>query len=109
MTYILLLEAMQGKKGKKMTDRTKVNIINPKVCCKNCLNDDPWDTCVQCSGHDLFLGLKEDKGTKSGYSVVKTRNCVVDVTPEELLRRIEDEKKFKGQAMFGGRLMDNIY
>ena len=101
---------MQGKKGKKMTDRTKVNIINPKICCKNCLNDDPWDTCVQCAEHDLFLGLKQDKRTKSGYRVLKTESCEIeDVSPEDLLERIETEKKMKGQAMFGGRSLETVY
>lgn len=92
-----------------MTDRTKVNIKNPKIGCKNCLNDDIWDTCPYCTEYDLFLGLKEDKRTKSGYNIVRTKECPVDATPEELLERIETEKRLKDQAMFGGRLIDNLY
>lgn len=88
-------------------DRTKANIINPTIECKNCLNDDMWDTCTYCKNYNLFLGLKQ---TENGLVVLKTKDCPLETTVEDLLQRIEDEKRMRSQQpMFGGRLIDNIY
>ena len=88
-------------------DRTKANIINPTIECKNCLNDDVWDTCPYCNNYNLFLGLKQ---AENGFVVLKTKECTLESTAENLLQRIESERRMRSQQpMFGGRLIDNIY
>lgn len=100
------------------TDRTKVDISkNMTICCENCLNDDNLDwysSCVQCSNYSYFLGLKEDKRYKCKYKVVVHEQGVFkssDVTAEELLSRIEDEKKMRAtqRPMFNGLSLDSVY
>ena len=101
-----------------MTDRTKVDVSkNLTICCDNCLNDDTmdWDsTCVLCAGsYSYFQGLKEDKRCKSGYRVILSKNTRlkdIGTTAEDLLKRIEAEKRSKNEMpMFGGLTLESVY